>query len=391
MHRAFPKNIMRILTLFCLFALIPAFMHAAVEMTNVFVSGEGGYHTYRIPSIVRTKDGVLLAIAEGRKAGRGDAGNIDLLVKRSSDNGRTWSAASVIWDDAGNTCGNPCAVVDGDTGVVWLFSTHNLGTDREVDIINKRAASTRTVWVMNSRDGGRTWSKPVNLTSTLKDPSWGWYATGPGVGIQIARGPNKGRLVIPCVHSYDDPQGNLRGGPYEYGSHSIHSDDHGKTWKLGGVIRPKMNECQVAELSSPAGALEMNMRSYFDHGCRAVARSRDGGVTWTGPVDAPALIEPRCQASVLRHSWPKGKNPGVMLFSNPASKTARENMTVRLSEDDGVTWPRSLVLQGESAAYSCLVSLSETEAGCLYEIGGKTRKESYQRIVFASFSLDDIK
>lgn len=366
-------------------------LHAAVEQTDVYISGRDGYNTYRIPTIVRTNDGVLLAIAEGRKDGKGDAGDIDLLVKRSTDNGRTWSAATVIWDDDGNTCGNPCAVVDRDTGAIWLFSTHNLGTDREADIINKRATSTRTVWLLNSTDGGLTWSKPQNLTSTLKDPSWGWYATGPGIGIQIARGPNKGRLVIPCVHSYDDPKGNLRDGPYEYGAHAIYSDDHGKTWKLGGVIRPKMNECQLVELAAPAGTLEMNMRSYFDRGCRAVSRSTDVGLTWTPPADAPALIEPRCQASILRHTFPAPGAPGIILFSNPANKTARENLTVRLSEDDGATWPRSLVLQKQFAAYSCLVTLSPAEAGCLYEIGGATRRQAYTRIVFTRFSLSDLK
>ncbi len=364
---------------------------AAVEQTDVYVSGQDGYHTYRIPSIVRLADGTLLAIAEGRKAGGGDAGDIDLLVKRSSDAGRTWSKAGVIWDDAGNTCGNPCTVVDRDTGTVWLFASHNIGSDHEPEIIHKRAKGTRTVWAIHSDDNGLTWSKPANLTATLKPPSWGWYATGPGIGIQMEHGPHKGRLVIPGVHSYDDPAGNIRKGPYEYGSHSIHSDDHGKTWQPGGVIRPKVNECQLVELANPAGTLEMNMRSYFGRGCRAIARSEDGGMTWDSPADAPALIEPRCQASILRHAWPDKDKPGVLLFSNPASSTAREDLTIRLSEDDGASWPRSLVLHNEFSAYSCLVSLSADEAGCLYEAGGKTRAQRYQRITFARFSIKDIK
>jgi sialidase-1 len=377
----------RLITLFALAAGIAA---AAVEQTDVYVSGQDGYHTYRIPSIVRLADGTLLAIVEGRKTGGGDAGDIDLLVKRSSDSGRTWGKADIIWDDADNTCGNPCAVVDRDTGTIWLFSTHNIGSDRETDIIHKRANGTRTVWVIRSDDNGRTWSKPDNLTAALKHPSWGWYATGPGIGIQIERGPHKGRLVIPGVHSYDDPAGNVREGPYEYGSHSIYSDDHGKTWQLGGVIRPKVNECQLVELANPAGTLEMNMRSYLEKGCRAIARSEDGGLTWGSPADSPALIEPRCQAGILRHAWPENGKPGALLFSNPDSKTAREQLTIRLSGDDGATWPRALVLHKEFSAYSCLVSLSADEAGCLYEAGGKNRKQRYQRITFARFSIKDI-
>src|SRR5690606_36815942 len=117
-------------------------------------------------------------------------------------------------------------------------------------------------------------------------------------------GPRAGRLVVPCDHSYDDPQGEVRGGPYEYGAHAIYSDDHGRTWQLGGVIRPKVNECQVVELADGNGTLLMNMRSYFGRARRTHALSYDGGESWTFPEDAPALVEPVCQASILRYSWP---------------------------------------------------------------------------------------
>lgn len=346
----------------------------AVEQVEVFTSRQDGYHTYRIPAALRAADGTLLAFCEGRKNGGGDSGDIDLLLKRSTDGGRTWGAAQRVWDDAANTCGNPCPVLDETTGTLWLLLTHNLGTDRERDIAARTAQGTRTVWVAHSTDHGATWTKPVEITSTTKDPSWTWYATGPGNGIQIKSGPHQGRLVIPCDHNYDDEATKT----HLSGSHAIYSDDHGKTWKLGGVIRPKLNECQVAERFDGRGTLVMNMRSNHGRNLRAEALSTDGGQTWSPPQDAPALVEPVCQASLLRHEPAR-----LLLFSNPAAKT-RVNLTVRASADDGRTWRDVAVLHPGPSAYSSLVALSDTEAGCLYERGDA---RPYEKITFARFSV----
>jgi sialidase-1 len=371
--------------------LLPPPANAAPDQADIFIAGQDGYNTYRIPAVIRAQDGTLLAFCEGRKNNASDRGDIDLVLKRSTDAGRSWGRLQVVWDDSGNTCGNPCPVVDETTGTIWLFGTHNLGEDHETDIINKRAKGTRTPWLMRSDDHGVTWSRPVPMAATLKDPSWGWYATGPGIGIQIKHGPNAGRMIIPCDHSYDDPGGNLRDGPYEYGSHVIYSDDHGREWKLGGVVRPKMNECQVVELTNPGGALLINMRSYLEDRCRAEALSKDGGLIWTPPQPQPALIEPRAQASLIRHRWPSGDSPGILLFSNPADRSHRVRMTVRASLDDGKTWPHAFLLHEHFSAYSSLVSLSETEIGCLYERGEGVQRRSYERITFARFTVQDIK
>lgn len=359
-----------------------------VEQTDVFVAGTDGYHTYRIPAIVQTRANTLLAFAEGRRSGRGDAGDIDLLVKRSRDGGRTWSAQTVVWDDGANTCGNPCPVVDRETGTIWLLSTHNLGTDKESDIITKKSKGTRTVWVLRSDDDGATWSKAVEITATTKDPSWGWYATGPGIGIQIEHGPHKGRLVIPANHSFDDPDGNLRGGKYSHRTHAIYSDDHGKTWKLGGSAGAHTNESQVVELAQPPGALLLNMRSYFGRSQRTHSLSRDGGLTWTAPAHQPELVEPVCQASILRHSWPQANRPGLILFSNPAHPKTRVALTVRGSIDDANTWPGKLVLHEGPSAYSCLVRLDDNTAACFYERGDKG---PYEKITFATFPANALK
>ncbi len=159
----------RTLALFLVSVLTAA---AVVEKTDVFISGADGYHTYRIPAMVKAANGSLLAFAEGRKSAGGDSGNIDILLKRSADGGRTWSPAQVVWDDAENTCGNPCPVLDESTGTLWLLLTHNLGTDHEKQIAARTAKGTRTVWVASSKDHGATWTKPVEITATTKDPSW---------------------------------------------------------------------------------------------------------------------------------------------------------------------------------------------------------------------------
>ena len=341
---------------------------------DVFVSGRDGYHTYRIPALITTKAGTLLAFCEGRKNSKADSGNIDLLLKRSTDGGQTWSRQQMIWDDAENTCGNPCPVVDAETGTIWLTMTHNLGSDTESAIQAKTARATRTVWLCRSTNDGVNWSPPVEITSAVKDPSWGWYATGPGIGIQISHGKFAGRLVIPCDHTWD---GETRG------SHVIYSDDHGNTWKVGGVVRPKMNECQVVELADGHGTLLLDMRSYLGEKRRAQSVSRDGGLTWSEPRSHPELIEPVCQASILRYTW-LGQGKSRILFSNPASDK-RRNLTVRLSYDEGKSWPAAKPLHTGPAAYSCLATLKNGNILCLYEHGAET---PYEKITCAIFSLD---
>lgn len=332
----------------------------------VFVSGQGGYHTYRIPALIATRAGTLLAFCEGRKQGRSDAGDIDLLLRRSRDGGRTWDPVQLVWDGGPNTCGNPCPVVDRTTGTVWLLLTHNLGRDTEAQILDRTSEGTRTVWVTKSTDDGVTWAKPVEITRAVKPPDWTWYATGPGLGIQT----RTGRMVIPCDYYV--------AGTKERRSHVIYSDDHGASWQLGGTVGPHCNECQVAERAD--GSLLLNMRSYRGNHRRVTSVSRDGGLTWTAPEEDPTLIEPVCQASLV--SAPG--HMGVMVFANPASEK-RERMTLRLSRDDGRTWTAARVLHAGPAAYSALAPLPDGQIGCLYERG---EQSPYETLTFTRFSVD---
>lgn len=374
----------------CFRFLLPALLGGMLAATGfgreeavVFRSETEGYNTFRIPAIVTAPNGDLLAFAEGRKNSRSDTGDIDLLLKRSSDGGKTWGPIQVLWDDGTNTCGNPCAVVDEKIGTIWLLSTHNLGKDTEKAIDHGTATGGRTVWVLQSNDQGATWSKPREITAAVKKPEWTWYATGPGIGIQIKHGPHAGRLVLPCDHNA--PTGTP--GEFTRGSHAIYSDDHGATWQLGGFIRPGMNECQVAELFDGQGTLLMDMRSYRGRSQRAQSRSADGGATWSEAVDVPVLVEPVCQASILRWESAGAGRPGWLLFANPADAKKRRNLTVRASADNGATWPHTLVLREGGTGYSCLIALSDTTAGCLYELSDK---RPYEQIVFARFDAREI-
>lgn len=339
---------------------------------DVFTSGEDGYHTFRIPALIRAADGGLLAFAEGRSAGRGDSGDIDLVLRRSVDGGRSWSPLQVVWDDEANTCGNPCPVLDETTGRIHLLMTRNLGIDHESRIIDQTSTGTRTVWVSTTDDHGETWSTPKEITATTKLPDWTWYATGPGNGIQLRSGDHAGRLVVPCDH--------IEAGTKRYFSHVIVSDDHGATWRLGGSTpTDQLNECAVAEL--PDGELLLNMRNYDrSKRTRALSRSVDGGLSWSEVVHEDTLPEPICQASMI--ALDGGRR---LVFSNPASSSSRTAMTVRTSDDGGREWLKGVVLHEGPSAYSSLVSLDPESVGCLYECG---EQNPYERIRFQIVDLE---
>lgn len=340
--------------------------------TNVFVSGKDGYAYYRIPSIIKSADGTLLAFCEGRKNNRSDRGDIDLLVKRSTDGGKTWSKSIVIWDDGDNTCGNPCPVLDESTGAVWLLASHNIGSDTQDAISEGRGIGTRTVWATFSKDNGMTWAPMRQITASVKNPKWRWYATGPGISIQIKNGPHAGRLVVPICHN--KPRG----------SGIFYSDDHGRTWTPGESLSGLVGEAQVVEGFGAPGELILNVRSNYPHGCRTQARSTDGGISWSKP---PAQVreqtDPPCQGSILRWEDASMTGGGMLLFSNPAGAKKRVKMTVRASTDNGQTWPHSMELFEGGSAYSCLVRIDANTAACLYENG--TNKDMYKRITFETF------
>jgi sialidase-1 len=246
--------------------------------------------------------------------------------------------------------------------------TRNLGSDTEREIIAGKSKDTRRVLVSFSDDDGASWSKPIDITASVKLPQWTWYATGPGVGIQL----RSGRLLIPCDHR--------ELGSSKYRSHVIFSDDHWRNWKLGGVVGEDVNECQAVELGD--GSVMINMRSYrANQKCRAVSISKDGGESWSAIVDDATLIEPNCQASLVRFAGDATHKP-MLLFCNPASQQRREKLTLRVSDDEGKSWANSQLIDQGSSAYSCLAILPDVTVGCLYE------RENYGKITFVKMRME---
>jgi sialidase-1 len=362
-----------------LFTPLTATTHASASpgctSSVPYVSGEGGYDTYRIPAAVSTGRGTVLAFAEGRRGGAGDTGDIDVVLRRSSDGGCTWDPLTVVAAGNGDTRGNPAPVVDPRTGAVVLLTSYNGGDVTEAQIMRGAVTpeQSRRVFVQRSRDDGRHFTPPREITPQVKRPSWRWYATGPGHAIALTRGPYAGRLVVPANHSAAPPAGSPDTGQETryYGAHALLSDDGGRTWRLGFVDdsydgAANANESTLAQL--PDGRLYFNARDQHgtSPGNRLDSHSSDGGESLDRPYTVqPTLNDvPVVQASVLQHPA-----RGPLLFSGPSVPTARQAMALWRSTDGGATFSKVLTLSQRRAAYSDLVPLGRKTVGILYETG----------------------
>jgi sialidase-1 len=363
----------------------------AAEPESVpFAAGTGGYAVYRVPAVLSTAAGTLVAFAEAR-ASTSDTGTIVVVARRSVDGGRSWGPLAVVSGDGSDTRGNPCPVLDRRTGAIVLLTCSNAADATEEQIMSGElpAADGRRVWVQHSTDDGRSFGKPAEITAEAKRPDWRWYATGPGHAVQLASGPYRGRLVVPANHSAAPPAGSSDTGTEDryYGGHCLLSDDGGHSWRIGftdddpdGVVNA--NETSCAQL--PDGTLYFNARDQNGTapGVRVDARSADGGRTLLRPYGPQVeLAGPVVQGSVLQPA------AGPLLFSGPADPGARAVMTVRASADGGHTWKAVRTLSQLPAAYSDLVQIDHGEVGLLYETGTET---SYDRIAFARLPLREL-
>ncbi|WP_084143167.1 exo-alpha-sialidase [Amycolatopsis taiwanensis] len=335
-----------------------------------FVSGTEGYHTFRIPAIVKAGNGSVLAFAEGRLEGGGDSGAIRVVLKQSTDGGCTWGPLSVVSENSDATAGNPAPVVLANGDVVLLTTRNGRVSEKEIMSGTASAADSRRVFVQRSTDDGRSWSPAQEITDVAKKAGWRWYATGPGHAIVLQHGEHKGRIVVPANHSGSPPAGSTDMGTEAkyYGGHDLISDDGGRTWRIGfaeeradtGIAA---NESTVAEL--PDGSLYFNSRNQGATGNRVDAYSTDGGTSLVAPYQPqPGLTIPKVQGSVLQTN-----RPDLLLFSGPSDPSARKALAIRASSDRGRTWRQALVVSPAPAAYSDLVQLSGATVGLLYETG----------------------
>ena len=348
----------------------------------VYRRGDNGYACFRIPALLRAADNSLLAFAEARRNGTADRGDIDLVVRRSTDNGNTWGPMIIVWDDADNTCGNPAPVLIPETGRIVLLACWNRGSEDERAIEAGQADDTRRIFIIHSDDHGERWSSPREITTSVKKPEWTWYATGPCHAVRKERSPHKGRLVIPANHKYPDETGTVVSR-----SHLIYSDDAGESWQIGAISQTGGNESSVAELAN--GDLMLNMRHTDPKDLyRLCALSRDGGETWERTWEETQLIEPRCQGCLLNLSKRTGKPSRRLLFSNPRS-VRRENLSIGVSRDCGHTWKRFITVWKGRAAYSDMTCLSDGSVGILFENGLPGGKEElYHQISFTTIPAD---
>jgi sialidase-1 len=340
-----------------------------LEHVDVYTSGEDGYQIYRIPAIETALDGSLLAFAEARKYGGSDPGygkqDIDLVLKRSTDGGRTWSPMKII-EDPGElwSAANPTTIVDRQTARVWVIYLRSK-PERSTATSRPGTDDMQTL-ARSSADHGLTWSEPIDLTQVARDdhdPTWQASVVGPGGAIQM----RSGRLVAPVWKVKP------------YGVFAIFSDDHGQTWQRGALAPGDRggNEDQLVELAD--GRLLLDIRqSGGPH--RWVATSEDGGQTWSAPRAGEAVTPVACAIERLTLQS-AGDDRNRILWTGPRGP-GRKTLVARISEDEGQTFPAERLIADEPAAYSDLTLLPDKSAGVLWERG------NYRFITFTRLSLE---
>lgn len=314
----------------------------------------------RIPALLMTAQGTLIAVAEGRDKATDQAGN-DLLVAVSKDQGQGWSKPAIAYEQGDDSCNNPCLVQDAKSGRVFLFfQTFPAGGKEFGGLpVGPQDPQGNRLKYVTSDDEGATWSKPIDVSLALKPALAVTCASGPGIGIQLTQGKFTGRLVVPF---------NSQDAKRNFVNWVAISDDAGKTWQRSQEVPQEgmqLNEVQVAETTK--GDIYLNSRRWKGTAFRKVSRSHDGGISWSKAVDDSALPEPTCQGSLLTVG--QGAT-SALFFLNPAGK-GRANGTLRRSDDNGVTWAESTLLFPGPFAYSSLAKVSDG-LGVLYEPNSNT-------------------
>lgn len=332
----------------------------SIEFINLFSADmEEGVSCYRIPSIITALNGDIITTIDERVPSCGDlkwSNDINIVMRRSTDNGKSWSKIETIVDyPIGESASDPSMILDKTSGEIFMFFNYmNLETEKDIYYLK----------MTSSKDNGLTWSTPIDITSQITKPEWknDFKFITSGRGIQT----RSGTLIHTLV--------NL-----ENGLHLFKSDDHGKNWSLIETPITPADESIVMELND--GTLMINSR-VSNSGLRYVHSSTDNGKSWTTKQDAQ-LTDPACNASLIRYSLKNEKsNKNRLLFSNLNSKDSRENLTVRISYDEGKTWSKGKTIYPGKAAYSSMTVLKNGDIGLFFE------KDDYKENVFVSFSLE---
>ena len=349
-------------------------------------AGQDNCDTYRIPGIITTGKGTLIAVYDNRYNNSKDLQeDIDVGMSRSTNGGQTWEPMRVIMDMGEwggrsqrlNGIGDPAVLYDHNTGTVWVAALWMSGAapDQMLWWASQPGMSpeeTGQFVLVKSTDDGLTWSDPINITEQIKNPAWQLLLQGPGAGITL----NDGTLVFPAQFKADIGEKALDGGQYTCHSTIVYSKDGGDTWQIGTGAKPNTTEAQVVQLSD--GSLMLNMRDDLNRRVkdetngRAISITKDLGQTWTRhPTSNSALQEPNCMASIIGTDLSiKGNKQRVLFFSNPNNKNARTNMTIKASLDEGNTWPEDLQVElyaPPGFGYSCLTMADANHVGIVYE------------------------
>ncbi|MGH3440222.1 MAG: sialidase family protein [Sciscionella sp.] len=350
---------------------------AGIARTDIVVSTPPAA-TYRIPDIAVTARGTVILTYDRRNGSAYDLpNNIDVMQRRSTDNGRTWSAPRAIVNyPAPQGCGDSSMIVDHDTGRLLLFCTYSAGKvgfgSSQPGTADTTDPNTLHVQVRHSDDDGLTWSGPTDINPQVKDKSWRGYFASSGHGIQTSTG----RLIQPVV--VKDAAGAIH-------SADLYSDDDGATWHAGALLSANTDESKAVELAD--GRIVQNSRPDVG-GYRFLSTSTDGGRTFSAAAADPNLPDPHVNGDEIRvNPSAHGPHRHWLLFANAASQRGRDNLTIRLSCDDGASWPVSKLLHAGPSGYATMAMLPDGRIGVFAETGTNSYTE---KMTFTSFGLDDL-
>lgn len=349
----------------------------SAQVSLPYYSGMNGYHAFRIPTLIKTKN-TLIAFAEGRKNSTSDFGDIDLVCRRSYNNGKTWEAMQILHNLDTMAVQNPVPIyIKNENKVVLLFNTTSMS---EHDVLNKDYDLTeeRKAHLTMSIDEGKTWAAPKDITRSVKRKTWRWHALGPVHGIELQYGKYRGRLVVPVAISIE--KGNIA-----YCMALIYSDDAGNNWQIGAVDENladavRANETTIAQLSD--GRIYVNTRDHTGGSPeknRGETYSLDGGRTFQEPIiESDKFPSPIVQSALL--NW--GGKKEQLLFSTPSTTNKRENLIIMASDDYAQTWQELFKVHDGFSAYSDMVKLNDRILGVIYET------DDYKKIRFRRINIE---